>query len=33
MGTIHRAVWRPPCEAGDFDFFRMPFLLRMLTVE
>jgi hypothetical protein len=33
MGTIHRAVWRPFSEAGDFGFYRVPFVLRMLTVE
>jgi hypothetical protein len=33
MGTIHRGVWRPPSEAGDFDFLRVPFVLRMLAVE
>ena len=35
MGTIHRAVFlsQPPSEACGFDFFRMPFVLRMLTAE
>jgi hypothetical protein len=33
MGTIRRGAWRPLSEAGDFGFFRLPFVVRMLTVE